>query len=117
MARLIWAFFLLHLALPGRAPGLTYRWQGRMSCQPPEGLGVTGSHGREQRGEPILSRGAAPHDAPSSRWILHIWWRWNPKILCLPYPPVSDRGGCSPQLACTGTGRDPPGQANRRPQE
>lgn len=33
------AFLLLHLALPGRAPGLTYRRQGHMSCQPCKRLG------------------------------------------------------------------------------
>lgn len=35
--RLICAFLQLHLALPGRAPGLTYHRQGHMSCQPSEG--------------------------------------------------------------------------------
>lgn len=40
------AFLLLHLALPGSAPGLTYPRQGHMCCQPSEGLQVPG---REER--------------------------------------------------------------------
>lgn len=35
---LVGAFFPFHLALPGRAPSLTYYRQGHMSCQPSEGL-------------------------------------------------------------------------------
>lgn len=89
--RLICAVLLLHLALPGRAPGLTYHWQGHMSCQLSGGLQVMGWGGKMRANSfPFHNPTPTPIPrlprAPGGNYIMG-WTPWRPGVTH-PFLPV-----------------------------